>query len=65
MAITKDECIWLDKIKANIDKQWEELNDWEKKFIEDMLARYDQYGQKLMVSPKQWTAITKISDKII
>jgi hypothetical protein len=56
---------WMQKLDKEINKAWNNLNFWEKNFMEDMLARFHQYGRNTMISLKQWEAITKISEKII
>lgn len=64
-VLTDAEMKWLDKLEKQIDRHWKELNDWEKKFIEDLLERYKQYGKDTIISAKQWEKITDITDKVI
>lgn len=63
--MTQKEFDWLKKIEAGVDKAWDDLTDWEKRFIEDILERFKQWGKKTFVSKKQWSVISKISEKII
>lgn len=56
---------WMNRLQASADKHWDELTDWEKKFLEDILERFRQWGKKTKITPKQWEIITRISEKII
>ena len=40
------------------------LSDWERNFLDDQIKRYDQYGPKVTLSPKQWAVLDKMYDKI-
>ena len=63
--LTPEETAWLDRIKKHVDLEWKDLNSFQQKFIEDLLERYDRYGKKTFISPKQWEVITEISEKVI
>jgi len=63
--MTREEYDWMDRLQAACDIHWKELTDWEKKFMEDILERFRQWGIKTKISPKQWEVITRISEKII
>ena len=63
--LTQEEKAWLIRLESSVDKYWDELTDFEKKFLETLLERFRQYGMKTIVSPKQWEIITRISEKII
>lgn len=63
--MTQKEFAWLKRIEAGVDKAWDDLSDWEKRFIEDLLERLRQWGMKTFISKKQWEIITRISEKII
>lgn len=55
----------LKKIEAEVDKSWDDLTQWEKTFIEDILSRFKMYGQKTLISPKQWDIVERIFDKVV
>lgn len=60
-----DEYAWLEKLEKGIDKAWDGLTRWERKFMEDTLERFRKYQRKTMISPTQWAIIARISEKII
>ena len=59
------EYAWLQRLEREIDKAWDELTKWERKFMEDLLERFKKYGRKTMISPSQWGIIARISEKIV
>lgn len=63
--ITDKEYDWLLRIKKVVDKYWDELMPFEKGFIEDILARFEIHGRNTIISPKQWSVISNISEKIL
>lgn len=63
--LTAKEFAWLQRIEADVDKAWDDLNGFEKRFIEDLLERFRRFGERTFISPKQWEIITRISEKII
>lgn len=63
--LDQKECDWMKRIEKEVDKVWDDLTLWEQKFIEDTLERFKRYGDKTMISLKQWEIITRISEKII
>jgi hypothetical protein len=56
---------WLERLENEIDKAWPGLNAWEQKFMEDILEDFRKYGRRMFLSPKQWAAIARVSEKII
>lgn len=65
MGLNSKEIDWLEKLEKNIDANWDDLSPWEKKFMEDILERFRRYGEKTVISPRQWAIITEISDKAV
>ncbi len=63
--LTDKECVWLERIEKNIDKNWNDLSHWEQRFIEDLLQRFHRYGDRTRISAKQWEVIARISEKIM
>jgi len=63
--MTQKEYDWMVRLQAAADVYWDELTDWEKRFMEDVLERFRQWGIKTKISLKQWEIITRISEKII
>lgn len=40
------------------------LTSWENAFIDDMRARFTQYGERTHVSDRQWGILNRIEKKI-
>ena len=55
----------MECLKKEIDVSWDSLNLWERGFMEDMITRYDVYGDKLIISKNQVDCLIKISDKVL
>jgi len=55
----------MERIEKEVDKVWDDLTPWEQKFTEDLLEKFKRYGNRTMISPKQWEILTRISEKII
>jgi hypothetical protein len=55
----------LNSIKENIDNGWDELTKWEKKFVEDFISKYEQYGKETFVSARQLDILLSIGEKIL
>lgn len=63
--IAPDEIELIESIKKYVDVSWDKLNDWEKKFVEDILEKFDQYHETMYLSIKQVESLLKVSEKII
>ena len=63
--MTAKEFAWIQRLEKEVDKVWDDLTEWEQRFMEDLLERFRRWGQRTMISPKQWEIITRISEKII
>ena len=62
MSLTNDEVEELEQILARAGDGMDQLNDWERGFINDQQKRFDQYGADIRLSPKQWAALRKINE---
>ena len=63
--LNADEIELLDSIQTNFDVGFDRLTDWEQRFTEDILERYDTYGINMFVSPKQVELLMKIGEKLL
>ncbi len=63
--MTEKEYKYMQKIEAEVDAAWDDLTDWEHKFIEDILSRFEMYGQRTLISKRQWGIIERIGEKIV
>lgn len=58
------------QIKLNAYKEYKDdplaadLSDWERGFMDDQLARYEQYGERTRFSDKQMDAIDRVYGKL-
>jgi hypothetical protein len=59
------EFAWMQRLEKEIDKAWNDLTPWEKKFMEGSLERFRKYGRSTLITISQWDIITRISEKII
>jgi hypothetical protein len=64
-GLTQKEFDWIKRIEAEVDKVWDDLNDWEKRFMENILEMFRRYGMKTKLSKGQWRVLDRISEKII
>ncbi len=65
MMLTQKEFDWIKRLEQAVDEYWDELTDFEKKFMEDILERFRCWGAKINITNKQWDLLTRISEKII
>lgn len=62
--MTTQEFDLLTFLSKNIDKDWDKLSEWERRFCEDTLERFRQYGKMTRISPKQKEIIARICGKV-
>ncbi|MBI4621063.1 MAG: hypothetical protein HY739_13030 [Desulfobacterales bacterium] len=63
--MTQKEYNWLKRLESEIDQHWDELTKWEKGFMEDIIERFNVYGEKTIISKGQWDIITRVSEKLV
>lgn len=63
--LTPEENAWLQKLEASVDRYWDELTAFEKRFLEDTLERFRRYGARTIITVRQWVILTAISEKIL
>lgn len=64
MSLSPGELESLTDMLQAIEPERPALNAWERGFIDDQVKRFDQYGADIRLSPKQWSAIRKIYEKV-
>jgi hypothetical protein len=42
-----------------------ELSDFERSFVADMKTKLDKYGERSLLSDKQWQILERIRDKVV
>ena len=62
--MTEEEHDWLFALLNAVGENSSKLNDWEKGFMTDQQSRYEEYGENMRVSPKQWAVMNKIAEKV-
>lgn len=64
MPITDEQVEWLEKLIGRCDEEHQQLSDWEHNFVEDQRKRFEQYGSKMFLSPKQLQVLQRIENKL-
>jgi len=65
LGLKQDEYDWMKRLEAAVDKGWDELSEWEQRFLENRLEAFRQYGMRTRISKAQWNIIGRISEKIL
>lgn len=47
-----------------IGESRKDLSEWEQGFYDDQAKRYDEYGARINLSPKQWAVLNRMYDKV-
>lgn len=55
----------LELIIEGAKDNWEALTEWEQGFLTSIEERYKEYGQRTLVSDKQWVILDRIYDKVV
>jgi len=62
MTISTNQGNYLESVITAFELDPGPLNDWEKGFMKNQSERFEQYGNDIFMSPKQWGVINKIAD---
>ncbi len=54
----------LDTLFRIVGRRMAELSDWEQNFIADMEEKRHEWDRRLRLSPKQWSVINRIEEKM-
>ncbi len=63
MSLTDEQEEKFRFVVHTLDDARKDLSEWERNFLDDQLKRYDQYGSKITLSPKQWAVLDKMYEK--
>jgi hypothetical protein len=55
---------WLEGLLGHVEAHGSKLSAWEAGFMADQRARYEEHGEQMRVSAKQWTVIERIAQKL-
>ena len=58
--MSSDEVEYLERLFAAIEHDDGPLSDWERGFMGDQRKRWETYGERMQLSPKQWNVIFRI-----
>lgn len=64
MSLSKEQHEELETILQTLDAERAELNDNSRKFLDDQIARHEQYGDQIRLSPKQWDWLRSLYEKV-
>lgn len=62
MPLSEREDEYLQNVLAACGERMKELSEWERGFIEDQQKRYDEYGNDIWMSEKQWGVIDRVAE---
>lgn len=62
--MTPDEHEFIKNVIGAATDAPQKLNEWERGFIKDFGERIEKYGLDAHCSPKQWTVVAKMADKL-
>jgi hypothetical protein len=61
--LSEDQTRWLEALFILVDNS-KDVTEWERKFVEDQKARYEEYGDKIRFSEKQMAILNRIDEKV-
>ena len=64
MALTENEDQYLQRVLELYDEDRNKVTQWERNFMDDQVKRYEEGGEGISMSPKQWMIIQRIADKL-
>lgn len=64
MSLNADEAVWFEGLIEKFNTDNRALSDWQVGFFKDQETRYEQYGDQIRFSDKQWVQIDKISEAL-
>jgi hypothetical protein len=63
--LTDEQCARLERLEKSFSSSRDGLTPWEEEFLGDVLLSFRQFGDRTIISPKQWSIITRILEKIV
>jgi|GEM_PF-5461197 hypothetical protein len=58
------QCLLLEGLQRKFDDRRNELTPWAESFLGNLLDRFRRYGDRTMISAKQWGIIDEIREKL-
>ena len=50
----------IQEVQATFDSNPHGFNEWETKFVEDMISRLERWGDDVLISPRQEEVLEKL-----
>lgn len=60
-----DQVFKLELIINGAKDNWDALTEWEQGFLTSTEERYQEYGERVRISVKQWGVLDRIYDKVV
>lgn len=64
MALTTEGKDWLEHVVGTAQDNRKDLSDWENDFMADQANRFEEYGESVRFSVKQWAIVVRIATKL-
>lgn len=64
MTITDEQEETLRLTLSVLDNERARLTRWELTFLDDQIKAYDEHGSEIRLSPKQWSILNRMYDKV-
>lgn len=63
MAITEQQNERLTLLLEALEPETKKMDDRSRGFVEDQIHRHQQYGERILISPKQWAWLESLYQK--
>jgi hypothetical protein len=63
MALNADQMEKLETLLQGLEPEIKNLNPSSQSFVRDQIKRFDQYGDRMFISPKQWAWLEDLYKK--
>lgn len=63
MALSLEQEERLRDLLINLEPEAKAMKDHERGFVEDQIKRFEQYGSRVFISPKQWGWLDALHEK--
>lgn len=64
MALTTNQHDYLFTVLGAVEEHGKKLNNWETGFMENQRESYEEHGENMLLSVKQWQCIDRIAFKV-
>jgi hypothetical protein len=64
MSLSENESDYLQRVLDAYNEDRKKCSEWERGFMDDQVKRWEEHGSGIRMSPKQWTIIGRVADKL-